>query len=198
MVGRQLIKRLAVHLLCQADTPRTKQLLASVRVVLVPTLNPDGYADALANHDDNARCSSVNMDSTILGRENAKGVDLDRNFPRDGVSLQDALQPETKALLGWLDGQPGVSLAANLVGGNLAAIYPWDLNPAGLDAPAPPPDASLLKAIALDFADQSADIGAKDVSLCLARGRRPSVSSSSSSSDRFPPSILFSAATVPQ
>lgn len=151
--------------MCEATTPRVEKLLNAIRVIMVPTLNPDGYAKALANHDDNARCSSSTIDSTVLGRANAKNVDLDHNFPRSGVQLPDATQPETAALLSWLDKAPGVALAANLVSGNLVAIYPWDLNPAGKDAPSPPPDASLLKGLASSYAGLNPDIGKSDVSL---------------------------------
>lgn len=135
------------------------QLLAAVRIVLMPTLNPDGYAAAFANHVEGAPCSPSSVDNTVVGRLNAHNVDLDHNFPRRGVTPAEPLQPETKALIAWLNAQSAPTLFVNLIGGNLVAMYPWDKNPQGLDEPAPTVDDSLYRDLAMDYATAHPSIG---------------------------------------
>ena len=71
------------------------------------------------------------MQSGGVGRENAHGADLNRNFPdqfRDGSSQQELLkgrEPETLAAMTWIVSNPFV-LSANLHGGSVVASYPFD------------------------------------------------------------------------
>ena len=71
------------------------------------------------------------MQSGGVGRENAHGADLNRNFPdqfRDGSSQQELVkgrEPETLAAMTWIVSNPFV-LSANLHGGSVVASYPFD------------------------------------------------------------------------
>ena len=66
-----------------------------------------------------------------VGRENAHGADLNRNFPdqfRDGSTQQELVkdrEPETLAAMTWIVSNPFV-LSANLHGGSVVASYPFD------------------------------------------------------------------------
>ena len=63
----------------------------------------------------------------IVGRANAAGVDLNRNFP-DRIypaSTTGPLQSETLALMKWTTSYPFI-LSANFHGGSLVANYPFD------------------------------------------------------------------------
>ena len=66
------------------------------------------------------------------GRRNAKGVDLNRNFPEflsERFTTLDSMlferQPETQAMIKWIKTNPFV-LSANFHGGAVVANYPWD------------------------------------------------------------------------
>ena len=70
-----------------------------------------------------------------LGRSNANGVDLNRNFPRQFDEPQNNLrqlrngrEPETLAVMDWITRNPFV-LSANLHAGAVVASYPFDDSP---------------------------------------------------------------------
>jgi len=69
----------------------------------------------------------------VADRNNAKGYDLNRNFPDYFVNnSQSIVQPETRAIMDWLLQRQFV-LSASLHGGALVANYPYDNKPLGLD-----------------------------------------------------------------
>ncbi|EDO46467.1 predicted protein [Nematostella vectensis] len=118
VVGRELLLLLAEHL-CEAygKMPGITQLLDTTRIHLLPSMNPDGYERYVRKHEED--CTSV------IGRFNANGVDLNRNFPDPYDNRENSLQPEVKAVMNWLKSEPFV-LSANLHGGTLVANYPYD------------------------------------------------------------------------
>ena len=59
------------------------------------------------------------------GRTNYNGVDLNRNFPDQFAPRSDSIQPETLAIMRWIESAPWV-LSANLHGGSVVASYPFD------------------------------------------------------------------------
>ncbi len=69
-----------------------------------------------------------------VGRPNANGVDLNRNFPdqfHDGTdhdSLVRGREAETLAAMKWIASNPFV-LSGNLHGGSVVASYPFDDHP---------------------------------------------------------------------
>lgn len=75
-------------------------------------------------------CESV---KNYVGRNNANGVDLNRDFPdqfdrkksNDDEYLFGKRQPETVAMMRWIMGKQFV-LSGNLHGGALVASYPYD------------------------------------------------------------------------
>ncbi|GFW42006.1 carboxypeptidase D [Trichonephila clavipes] len=124
VVGREMLLYLAEYFCNQYETdPRIKTLLDNTRIHIMPSMNPDGYENSREGDFDG-------MD----GRENANGVDLNRNFPDQfGPTKENAiLQPETRAVMTWILSYPFV-LSANLHGGSLVANYPFDNNVEGTD-----------------------------------------------------------------
>ncbi|CAN9508367.1 unnamed protein product [Ophioblennius macclurei] len=96
------------------------RLLESVRVHVMPTMNPDGF--------DSSDTDCLHSQ----GRFNAHGVDLNRNFPDAFAGLKRQQPPakvkreaETSAVISWLQSETFV-LSANLHGGALVASYPYD------------------------------------------------------------------------
>lgn len=94
----------------------------------MPSMNPDGF-DA----SEEAVCEPY---PNKLGRRNAQGKDLNRDFPDQFLVKEDATyeelirsrQPETVSVMKWIVEQPFV-LSANLHAGSVVASYPYDSVP---------------------------------------------------------------------
>uniref|UniRef100_A0A023GN96 Putative carboxypeptidase ixodes scapularis carboxypeptidase n=1 Tax=Amblyomma triste TaxID=251400 RepID=A0A023GN96_AMBTT len=113
--GRQMMVYLISHLVTSYEVdPYVRHLLDSTRIHIMPSMNPDGFAMA-----EEGTCSG------FRGRENAQGLDLNRNFPNRFNTQRDEEQPETEAVRRWSSQIPFV-LAANLHGGVVVASYPYD------------------------------------------------------------------------
>jgi subtilisin-like proprotein convertase family protein len=115
-VGTELCLYLIEYLM---DNYGTDDLVTSLvdetEIWIMPMMNPDG--------------------NTLHQRYNANGVDLNRNFPDFVVGPDNdttGLEPETKAIMLWEEGQTSI-LSANFHTGALVVNYPWDstydLNP---------------------------------------------------------------------
>ncbi|CAK9804732.1 Carboxypeptidase D [Anthophora plagiata] len=117
VVGREILL-LLLRYLCEnfgTDT-RVTNILKNVRLHVLPSMNPDGY-----------EISKEGDVSGERGRANAKGVDLNRNFPDQYVTndYNRNQEPETKAVIDWTASIPFV-LSASFHGGALVANYPYD------------------------------------------------------------------------
>ncbi len=114
-----------IHMLHLIDTllnsygtnPRITAILDNTEIWINPLANPDGTYGASGG-------------SSISGatRDNANGVDLNRNYP-DPVGGQHpdgkVWQPETQAFMGFADTMHFV-MAANFHEGSEVCNYPWD------------------------------------------------------------------------
>lgn len=87
--------------------PEVKNLVDNTEIFIMPSMNPDG--------------------SEMAKRWNARGVDLNRNFP-DIFSNRNTnadREPETKAVMNFQK-KRNFSLSANFHGGAVVVNYPWD------------------------------------------------------------------------
>ncbi|XP_022120692.2 carboxypeptidase D isoform X1 [Pieris rapae] len=125
-VGRELVVFLSQYLLHNyGKVDRVSKLVNETDIHLMPSLNPDGFEASKEGS-----CESLN---DYKGRNNAKGVDLNRNFPdqfdknksTDDEYLFRGRQPETVALMKWVMNKQ-FTLSANLHGGAIVASYPYD------------------------------------------------------------------------
>ncbi|XP_035209611.1 carboxypeptidase E-like [Stegodyphus dumicola] len=136
VLGRVLLAALAGYLCDEylSGNPDIQKLINITRIHILPSMNPDGWDIA----------TESGGKDWLSGRENANGVDLNRDFPDLNAVAYKAekqkqrtnhffsadvvdhkLQPETKAVIQWILNNPFV-LSANLHGGALVANYPYD------------------------------------------------------------------------
>lgn len=151
-LGRELLVYLAEYLLSNYNkSERIVNLVDSVDIHLMPSANPDGF--------EKSREGDCSGSGTVSGRENANGVDLNRDFPDQFVKLDYhdmtvGRQPETVSLMSWIVSNPFV-LSANLHGGALVASYPFDDSRAhkAQGFPSLSPDDSIFKHLAHTYSD---------------------------------------------
>ncbi|XP_055575928.1 carboxypeptidase N catalytic chain isoform X2 [Falco cherrug] len=138
VLGRELLLQLS-EFLCEEyrrGNERITHLIHDTRIHIMPSMNPDGYEVAAKQGPDS--------NGYLTGRNNANGVDLNRNFPdlntfmyysgeisgpNHHIPLPDnwksQVEPETLAVIQWISSYNFV-LSANLHGGAVVANYPYD------------------------------------------------------------------------
>ncbi|KAL6527222.1 suppressor of los1-1 [Orobanche gracilis] len=108
-VGRELLLLLANWLCNNYMKDRLATLIVDhVHLHILPSMNPDGFS--------------------LMRRGNANNIDLNRDFPDQFFPVNDDMdsrQPETKAIMNWLE-DIRFTASASLHGGALVANYPWD------------------------------------------------------------------------
>ena len=117
-VGKECLINL-IQYFCKAyghDDLITK-LIDTLDIHFLPSMNPDGFAAA-------------KMGEWLTGRENAGGIDLNRNFPDRFAARSGVLQPETFAIMKWSE-EKSFSNSISLHGGSLVACYPYDNSKTG-------------------------------------------------------------------
>ncbi|XP_047538492.1 carboxypeptidase D-like isoform X1 [Vanessa atalanta] len=155
-VGRELVIYLAQYLLLNyGKDDRITKLVNSTDIHLMPSLNPDGF-EASKEGD----CESL---KDYVGRSNARGVDLNRDFPdqfdkkksNDDEYLFGGRQPETAALMRWVLSKQ-FTLSGNLHGGAVVASYPYDDSSTGKECcvESQTPDDKLFKYLAGVYASR--------------------------------------------
>lgn len=97
--------------------PYIRWLLDNTRIHILPSMNPDGFEVAREGQCDGGQ-----------GRYNARGFDLNRNFPDYFKQNNKRGQPETDAVKEWTSKIQFV-LSGGLHGGALVASYPFDNTP---------------------------------------------------------------------
>ncbi|XP_074093706.1 carboxypeptidase D isoform X3 [Cotesia typhae] len=117
-VGRELMLHL-IHLLVTkyGSDAYITWLLDNTRIHILPSMNPDGF-----------EVSKEGFCEGSQGRYNARGFDLNRNFPDYFKQNNKKTQPETEAVREWVSKIQFV-LSGSLHGGALVASYPFDNTP---------------------------------------------------------------------
>nr|CAD7399737.1 unnamed protein product [Timema cristinae] len=146
-VGRELMLHLIHYLVTSYSTdPYIKWLLDNTRIHILPSMNPDGFEVAREGQCDGGQ-----------GRYNARGFDLNRNFPDYFKQNNKRGQPETDAVKEWISKIQFV-LSGGLHGGALVASYPFDNTPNSIfqsysSAPSLTPDNDIFKHLALTYSN---------------------------------------------
>lgn len=142
VTGRELLL-LFIKYLCEnyKRDQEVKDLVDTTAIHILPSMNPDGYE----------RAAVRGQNSPIIGRSNAKRVDLNRNFPDQFFpSTTGPPQPETKAVMKWIESRPFV-LSASLHSGALVALYPYDDSPSGQSLYSATPDDDVFRHLAKSY-----------------------------------------------
>ncbi|XP_015245995.1 PREDICTED: carboxypeptidase N catalytic chain [Cyprinodon variegatus] len=138
VLGRELLIKLS-QFLCEeyrAGNQRITRLIHDTRIHILPSMNPDGYEVAARQGPE--------LNGYLVGRGNARDIDLNRNFPdlnalmyyyektngrNHHLPLPDnwehQVEPETLAVIKWMQNYNFI-LSANLHGGAVVANYPFD------------------------------------------------------------------------
>lgn len=145
VTGREMLLHLLEYL-CRNYTsvPEVRQLVDSTRIHLLFSMNPDGYAVASASQ------SAAMPAYSVTGRNNANHIDLNRNFPDRFGRSQGSVQPETQAIMDWLEQYPFV-LSANFHNGALVANYPYDNSASGRNVYTATQDDDVFMQLALSY-----------------------------------------------
>ncbi|GFR88437.1 carboxypeptidase D, partial [Elysia marginata] len=115
-IGREVLIYLTQYLLLKykEGDERVRKIIDTTNIFIMPSMNPDGFEKA-----------SIGDCDGVIGRANAADIDLNRNFPDQFGGNKGKIQPETQAIMDWINSQPFV-LSANLHGGSVVASYPFD------------------------------------------------------------------------
>uniref|UniRef100_A0A0A9Y9I8 Carboxypeptidase M n=2 Tax=Lygus hesperus TaxID=30085 RepID=A0A0A9Y9I8_LYGHE len=147
-VGRELMLHLIQYLVNNYNTDSyVKWLLDNTRIHILPSMNPDGFEVAREGQCDGGQ-----------GRYNARGFDLNRNFPDYFKQNNKRGQPETDAVKEWTSKIQFV-LSGGLHGGALVASYPFDNTPNtmfqsyGGSPPSLTPDEDVFRHLALTYSN---------------------------------------------
>lgn len=117
-VGREMLLHMILYLVQNYNNDYyVRWLLDNTRIHLMPSMNPDGFEVAAEG-----TCQGGQ------GRYNARGFDLNRNFPDYFKNNNKRSQPETEAVKEWISKIQFV-LSGNIHGGALVASYPFDNTP---------------------------------------------------------------------
>ncbi|KRZ17759.1 Carboxypeptidase E [Trichinella zimbabwensis] len=182
-IGRELLLHLADYLceMYNRKDAEVQKLINITRIHLLPSMNPDGFEKALTFKD---------LNDWVIGRENANGVDLNRNFPdldsllylfeREGIPLNShllqffsdsgPLEPEVRAVGRWILLIPFV-LSANMHEGDLVANYPFDLSRDGTEQRySKTSDDDVFKHLAMSYSTKHANMADPKREPCLLAG----------------------------
>ena len=110
-------------------------IIESTRIHIMPSMNPDGYSKAKEGDVQG-----------VYGRRNKNNVDLNRNFPDRFGQNEVKREPETLAVMKWLQEYPFV-LSANLHNGALVANYPYDNSRSGYSVYTASPDDDIFRQV---------------------------------------------------
>lgn len=141
-LGRELLLQL-IKYLCEnyASDADVKKLVDTTGIHILPSMNPDGYEMAAVRGKGNK----------LIGKRNARGIDLNRNFPDQFFpSTTGPPQAEVKAVMDWIEEYPFV-LSASLHSGALVALYPYDDSPSGQSLYSATPDDDVFRRLAKTY-----------------------------------------------
>ena len=118
VVGFYLLLHLADYILSNAETDSlVQEILQNVDLYICPIENLDGTY---------YKSNGLIYGNSYSRRSNYHGYDLNRNYPYlPGVSGSASVQPETQAMIDWMEPKHFV-MSVNFHGGAETVNHPWD------------------------------------------------------------------------
>jgi len=114
-LGKEILMHLIDEMLFNPRSdPAIDYVMQNTRTHVMVSMNPDGFERGVEG-----QCQG------LTGRYNANGYDLNRNFPDLFEKNEVTLQPETLAVMNWIENNNFI-ISANLHGGEVVANYPYD------------------------------------------------------------------------
>ncbi|KAM4625752.1 putative carboxypeptidase X1 isoform 2-T2 [Polymixia lowei] len=191
VLGRELVLNLMQYM-CREykrGNQRIVRLITETRIHLLPSMNPDGYEGA---HEKGSELAGWGY-----GRYTVEGIDLNHNFPDLNNILWDSQEwvtagymdksnvsnhyipipeyytkedafvaPETRAVISWMQDIPFV-LSANLHGGELVVVYPYDCTRDWIPKEnTPTPDDGFFRWLATVYASTNLAMANPDRRIC--------------------------------
>ncbi len=145
VTGRETLLHLMAYLCNEyGKDPAVTKLVDSTRIHIMPSMNPDGYSVAVEGDS-----------SGVRGRTNDHKADLNRNFPDQFDTMPIKREPETAAVMKWVQSYPFV-LSCNIHNGALVANYPYDSRPDGRNRYSRCPDDDIFRQLALAYSNAHA------------------------------------------
>lgn len=142
VTGRETLLHLIEHLCTEYESdPEVTSIVDNTRLHIMPSMNPDGYDKAILGDA-----------YGVKGRYNAKGIDLNRNFPDRFDTMEIRHAPETEAVMQWIKQYPFV-LSCNIHNGALVANYPFDSSRDGKSVYTRSPDDDIFRQLALAYSN---------------------------------------------
>lgn len=152
--NRELLIQLIDYMITnQSNDQSVDFLMKNTRVHILPTMNPDGFERSFVSD-----CTSVQ------GRFNSNGYDLNRNFPDHFETNFAPIQPETRAIMSWLAANEFV-VSANMHEGSLVVNYPYDnyKYSMGLSATSLCDDDDVFRVMSLNYTANNSGMRASDI-----------------------------------
>lgn len=142
VVGREMCLRF-IQYLCEqyaAGDQKVVDLVHNTHISILPSMNPDGFANGV--------------------RQNHNGYDLNRCFKDQYRGQVHPEQPETQAIMAWIDSR-SYALSINFHGGDIVANYPYDGNARGRSGQySAAPDDDIFIQLALTYARSNPEMSA--------------------------------------
>ncbi|XP_069085288.1 carboxypeptidase M isoform X2 [Pleurodeles waltl] len=130
VVGREMLLFLIQYFVQNYGTdPVVTGMINNTRIHILPSMNPDGFE----------KSAYLQQCPYQHGRLNQNMVDLNRNFPDAFQANNIEREPETQAVMKWIQNETFV-LSANFHGGAVVASYPYDNRNISTDVVSPDDD----------------------------------------------------------
>jgi hypothetical protein len=124
-IGEVLLRFINLLLINPDNDIRINDILDNTRVHILPWMSPD-----------TSRLVTVDNCTSRFGNNNSNNYDLNLNFPDRWFCNQDPLQPETLAILEWLESER-FFLSARFFTGGVVTTYPYENFPGSQYATSP-------------------------------------------------------------
>ncbi|KAF0993224.1 hypothetical protein HZS_5724 [Henneguya salminicola] len=155
-VGREVILHMVDHICSNIESDlELHAIVHNTRIHFLPSMNPDGFEMARVHQSKDRN----------IGRLNANGVDLNRNFPDQFFPSFHDPEPETLSVMKWMENIPFI-LSTSLHDGAFVVTYPYDDSPSGQTKYSATPDDDIFRYLARLYAETHPEMHLSNMGNC--------------------------------